>query len=359
MITKDYLPLMQEAGAEGGAGGSEPDYAEEVKRLLAPDGSFEDTDNDDEGGNKGDENKQKSNDDSSEEFTPSKDWDIVKDLEGFSMPSDITKDNEAELLKGFIAKKYGIEADVKLHPLARQIQQMAEANPSITINDIVNSVSEQYVDISKMSDDEKIAFDMYARYGRYDETSNKDGIEQSDIDDFVNKLTKIEKKNLVQQIEKNIEAYNGSLTQKFQEQQKEAFNKNYDKIVETIDTHLKKLETNTATMDKVYGIPVSQDDHKNYLEEFKRSLIPNKETGLRDIDVILSDDETLYKMFLLSVKFGEDKVIETITKGRESGKEELLKKLGITPRATGTSQRAQEPNSFEAELDLLRRPATI
>lgn len=359
-MNKEYLMLMSPEG-DGGTGASDI-MADELRRLSLPDGVEMPDNNDDEGdepdeGSKGSKGAGNASQQGTE-YTPSKDWDLVKDIEGFEMPKDINAENEKELLKPFIAKKYGIETSAtELHPLARQIQDMAKENPDITINDLVNTVSQQYVDASKLSVDQKIEFHLLNRYGRYDETDNPEGLTDDDIKEHISKLTKVEKNDLAKNIEKYIEEYNKSLTEDFKANQQKQFEAKYDTIIETLNKHYSKLEQDLSTVENVYGIPVNQDEHKVYLEEFKKLTTPDKATGLRGIDEILSNDVTLYKMFLLATKFGEDKVIEMITKGRESGKEELMKKLKITPTSTGTRSREQEPNSREAEIALLSRPA--
>ena len=87
------------------------------------------------------------------------------------------------------------------------------------------------------------------------------------------------------------------------------------------------------------------------MEEFEKALTPDKTTGLRQIDEILSNDMLLYKMYLTLVKHGEEKVMEFITKGKETAKEELFKKLEITPISTGsnkTNYQGKEINFAEA-----------
>ena len=360
-MNKEYLMLMNQEGGEGGSGAANV-MADELRRLSLPDGvempdntqgEGDEPDKGDEGSNGAGNASQQST-----EYTPSKDWNLVKDIEGFEMPKDINAENEKELLKQFIAKKYGIETSApELHPLARQIQDMAKDNPEISINDLVNTVSQQYVDASKMTVDQKIEFHLYNRYGEYDETENPEGLTSDDIKDYISKLTKIEKNDLAKAIEININDYNKSLTEEFKANQQKEFESNYNTIIETLNKHYSKLEQDLSVVDTVYGIPVNQDEHKVYIEEFKKLTIPDKATGLRGIDEILSNDVTLYKMFLLATKFGEDKVMELITKGKESGKEELMKKLKITPTSTGTRSREHEPNSREAEIALLTRPA--
>lgn len=364
MIIKDYLPLMQEAG-EGEGGGSAATFQDELARLSASEGSYEQDDtepnNDDDDDSKTPENEPEdtSNGDEGnkgeEEYKPTKNWDLFKEDEGFVMPEGITAETEDKLFRDAIAKKFGIEPQ-ELHPLAKQIQTMTNDNPNLTINDIVNSMSIQYIDPSKMSVDEKISFDLFSRYGRYDENNNPDGLTDEDVSDYISKLSKIQKNEMSKQIEANIEAYNKELTNKYEEQQKKQFDAAYDDIVNEIDKYTKKLSGDLTNVDKVYGIPVSQEEHEVYLKEFKEALIPNKESRRRPIDQILSDDMTLYKMFLMATKFGEEKVIEAITQGKETAKKELFEKLKITPQPSGSRRSTEEPNSFEAELALLGRP---
>ena len=358
-MIKDYLELRQEAQEGGDLGGISQ---EDIARLSAPYGAFAESDGkvseEEESVVEGTQTSPEPSKggETTQEFTPSEDWNIVKDIEGFVMPEDLTAENEKDLLKSFIAKKYDIKSE-ELHPLARQIQDMANDNPDITINDLVEDVSNRYVDASKMTTEEKIAFDLYARYGAYDETENKDGLTDEDIKEYISKLTKIEKNNLSKQIESNIEEYNKSLQSEFLETRQKQYEERYDEIVKQLDKHFDKLSVDVSNIDKVYGIPVNQEEHKIFLEEFKKLVTPDKATGQRGIDDILSNDVTLYKMFLLATKFGEDKVIELITQGREAGKKELMEKLKITPTVTGTMARAQAPNSKEAEIALLRQPA--
>ena len=165
-----------------------------------------------------------------ETFTVSPVWDVLKADEGFTMPEGITAENEQELIKPLLAKKFGFDVQPELHPLAKQIQDMASTNPNLTINDLVNEVSEQFVDASKMSADEKISFDLFARYGVYDAEKNPDGLTEQDVTEYIAKLTKIEKQEAAKIIEQNINEYNKKLTDEYQEKNKELFEKEYETI---------------------------------------------------------------------------------------------------------------------------------
>lgn len=325
---------------EGGGGQAQMSQEEIAARLSVPEGSYVEE-------NKPEETaEQKATREAADvkiEYTPayvaSPIWDVLKSDEGFVMPEGLTAENEQELIKPYLANKYGFDKQPELHPLAKQIQDMTITNPNLTINDLVNTVSEQFVDASKMSVDEKISFDLYARYGMYDAEKNPDGLTEDDVTEHINKLTKIEKQETSAIIEQNINEYNKKLTDDYKQTQQAQFEQQYDGIVKQTKSAVSQLKIDLSKVDSVFGVPVSQEQHAKYLEEFERVVTPDKTTGERGLDSILSNDMLLYKAYLIMAKFGEGKVIEIMTKGRESAKEELFKKLEITPSFSGGNTR--------------------
>ena len=345
-----YKPLffkMQEAteGQDTSGGFS----AEELQRLEAPAGTYDEP-------MKVEKTAEETTEDTVETvYTPSPLWDSFKDLEGFKMPEKITAETENDLLRPFVAQKFGLEKPV-LHPLAQQIQDLTATNPNLTINDLVTNVSEQYVDASKFSIDEKIAFDLKTRYGIYDSEKNPSGLTDDDILQEIGRMTKIQKQDAALVIDENIKNYNDNLVKEYKENQSATYEAQYNQMLSETKSELNTLKESLSKVDSIYGIPVNQETHDQFLAEFERVVIPNKETGERLIDDILSDNMTLYKMFVMVAKFGEEKVIETITKGREGGKEALLKSLSITPNFSGVGARKTGQSlDFESELRLLEQ----
>lgn len=344
---KQFYLLQEEAPTDGVSNGTGFSPEEIADRLSVPEGFYndkDDLDDDTEETINVVEDKKptdtiKEVDNKPVDFTASPIWDVLKADEGFTMPDGLTAENEQELIKQLLAKKFGFDAQPELHPLAKQIQEMASTNPNLTINDLVNTVSEQYVDASKMSADEKISFDLFARYGVYDEEKNPDGLTDDDIKEHISKLTKIEKQEAAKIIEQNINEYNKKLTDEYAENNKKQYEEQYDGIVKQTKEAVSKLKIDLSKVDSIFGVPVSQEQHAKYLEEFERIATPDKTTHERVLDNILSNDMLLYKVFVAMVKNGEDKVIEMMTKGRESAKEELLKKLEITPNFSGGNTR--------------------
>lgn len=345
---KIFYLLQQEAGDDNGGGGFNQATAtpEEIaQRLSVSEGSFIEADKEvkvdvtETAEQKTAREALEQSKKPAETFIESPIWNVLKADEGFTMPEGITAENEQELIKPLLAKKFGFDVQPELHPLAKQIQDMASTNPNLTINDLVNEVSEQFVDASKMSADEKISFDLFARYGVYDGEKNPDGLTDEDVAEHIAKLTKIEKQQLAKDIEQNINEYNKKLTDEYQEKNKALFEKEYEDIVTKTKEHISKLKIELSKVDSIFGVPVNQEQHAKYLEEFEGIVTPDKATRERVLDSILSNDMILYKVFVALVKNGEDKVIEMMTKGRESAKEELFKKLEITPSFSSGNSR--------------------
>lgn len=335
--------LFEEVGPEGGGFSQE----EIALRLRSPEGTeFPEQIKSEENQAEGSEN----------EFKPSAEWDIFKSDADFKLPEGLSKENEQDLIKTHIAKKYGFEAP-KLHPLSQQIEAMAKENPNITLNDLVNTVNDKFVDVSKMSVDEKIAFDLYNKFGRYDETTNPSGLTQEEVAEEISKMSKIQKLETARAVDSNVETYNQKLLSDYQEQQKAEYAKNYDTIIANINTSVEDIKKSVIGLNSIYGIEMNAEKQNGYLEEFKHFITPDKETGIRPLDKFFQDDINLYKLFVLGVKnSGEDTIVSLLTQGRENAKEALFTKLGITPTFSSNQRGNEQGLTEEQKKFLLGRP---
>ena len=122
------------------------------------------------------------NDPDPEAFKPSPYWDMVKDVDGFEMPAEVNAENEMDLLKPLVMKKFQIEAPdptpitEKIHPYAARVLEIVESNPEASITDIAKQLSDATVDYTSMSPDELIRHDILGkRYGAYNPQTNPDG----------------------------------------------------------------------------------------------------------------------------------------------------------------------------------------
>ena len=156
------------------------------------------------------------------------------------MPEAITAENELELLKPFIEKKFGFETPT-LHPLAKQIQELSIQNPNITINDIVNDMSSRYIDSSQMDADDLIRFDLLARHGAYDEEKNKNGFTEDDIKEYIAKMTKVEKLEASQNIKKGIDSYNESIKAEYDKELEAKREEQINTIIQNVKTGVSRI----------------------------------------------------------------------------------------------------------------------
>lgn len=338
-------------GGEGAGGGSLGD------RLGAPAGEFTDDfqgDTPPAGGTPAGDPP------AGEVFKPSPIWDAVKDVEGFVMPETITPETELELLKPYVAKKFAMEAPVAveptLHPFAAKVQQLAISKPEASMTDILAELSTEFVDYKKMTADELIRMDLIDRYGRFDEETNKDGFTDEDIQESIDNMNKLDKRQRADHIR---EAYETRDTTKqaeyatvIEKQNEEAYNA----YMGDLDKTVTELVAKTNNISDIYGVKLSQTELSEYIREFKELSIPDKTTGLRKLDTWLSNDLTLFKLFVMDLKQGEDSFKELITQGREDIKEKIFSQLGLTAPLEGSQGKRLNMQDPETIRRLLAAP---
>ena len=364
-IEKDVL--MEQAGTEEGSGVSQTSMTPEevAARLAMPEGTqFEGPlpeqqpkgDDNDSGkekeGNEGGEG-------SGSDFKPSSYWDIVKDTEGFEMPENVTKENEMELLKPYIAKKFGIEEkepviiEEHIHPVAKKVQDLYQSNPNITLTEVARELTSDIIDTGKMTDDQLIRMDFIDRFGLYDEEKNPEGVTEEEIEESIEGMSRLDKKQRAALIKESIEARNIKREKEHLAVTEQQRDKAYNDYLEVVEKTSSDLLAGLKETTDIYGVKVSQSDLSEYLKEFKDFLKPDKATGERKLDKWLSNDQTLFKLFVLDVMRGEDSMKELITQGREAAKEEILNRLKLTPPtkgSQGTRLNMQDPETIRLKL---------
>lgn len=354
-MKKENVIFMNEETQEGvqGAAMTEEDIA---TRLGAPEGAViepketeagvtEEPTNDQNGGKS--------------DFKPSSYWDIVKDVEGFEMPTEVTAENENELLRPYIAKKFGIEVpepqklEDTIHPVAKKVQDMLNENPDLTVVDIAKELSSDVIDTSKMTEDQLIRMDIVDRFGIYDEEKNPEGFTEEEIEESIEKMSRLDKKRNALLIKEAVEARNATKQKEYTLVAEAQREKAYNEYLETVEKTSSKLLAELKDTTDIYGVKISQSDLNDYIKEFKEFLKPDKATGERKLDQWLSNDQKLFKLFILDVMQGEDSMKELITQGRESAKEEILSRLKLTPPKKGTQGtrlNMQDPETLRLKL---------
>lgn len=300
-------------------------------------------------------------DDNSSEFKPSQYWDLFKNDEGFTMPENVTSENENDLLKPFIAKKFGFESNQQnqieaYHPYAKKINDIAKGNPNITAKDIVDAFSVDAVDYSSMPSDELIRLDLYEKYGKYNEETNPEGITDDDADEYLSKLDKIEKRKMSDSIRAERIQKQNDIKSTFDADITKARETAYNSYIQEVETSTKNLLASFKNTSDIYGIKVGQSDIESYVKDFKDFITPDKETGIRKLDEWLNNDESLFKLFVLSVKTGEKGIKELLTRTKENAKQEAFEKLGLTEDKRGVQGEQFNSEDPEAVRQRLSRP---
>lgn len=279
-------------------------------------------------------------------FTPSTLWDYVKDVEGFVMPEGITKDNENELLKPFVSKKLGwadsTQQEVVIHPYAKKVLSIIEQRPEATLTDIAKELGSEIIDISKMGVNELIRMDILDSYGVKSDT-NPDGFTEEEIDESIEGMNALQKRQNADLIRQKYELKNKAKQDEYENISKQAFEEQLNNYLEDLNKVETKLFAEMNNVSDIYGIKISQTDLKDYISEFKDFMTPDTTTGIRKWDTWLSNDQTAFKLFVMSVMKGEGTIKELITQEREAGKEDILQRLGLTKPIQGSQGNRVNP----------------
>jgi hypothetical protein len=350
MKTRNEFDLMEEVtDTDGGAPGiveaQEPVIDPTLSdRLSQPDGTFTDDYQ---------EKPDVAADGGQGAFKPSRYWDMVADVQDFTMPTDITKDNEIELLKPYVAKKFGLDQPViqpatDIHPYAMKVQEIIEQNPNATLSDIAQQLGSEIIDIDHMSPAELIRMDIINTYGMKDETTNPEGFTDEDIEEHLSTMTKLQRTQSSDLIKQKYKTINEQKQNEYTTQINERNEKVYNEYMENLDNVHTKLVAEFNNTSDIYGIKLGQPEIKVYIDEFKEFLLPDKTTGIRKLDTWLSNDQTMFKLFVIASKLGENRVREIITQGREQAKLDILNKFGLTvPKEGKQGERINKMDPME------------
>ena len=358
-----YIKYALEEEADGGAGAAASmSEAEIAARLASPDGVYEPKQEEsDKGGeeDKKEEGAVEPNKENGDTFSPSVDWDIVKGIEGFKMPENLTKENEQEMLLPYIKQRFGIEdkREAVLHPVTQQIQDVLAVNPEMSLTDVVKEISGNIRDASTMSLEDKVRWKIFKEYGgRYDETSNPEGLRDEDVQLHLDKMDVIEKRKMAKDVDAEINAENETSLKAYKEKLAGQYEENYNNIVKNIENASVEIKSNLSSVEDIYGFPVNQEQLGGLIQEFKDFTTPNKETGASKLDEMLSDNTLLFKAFVVLMN-GEEKMRELLTRGREDAKAAILEKLKLTPTFGGSQRGDDRKMTPEQEREALINPA--
>jgi len=171
-------------------------------------------------------------------------------------------------------------------------------------------------------------------YGKTEQNPNglTDEEIQEEISTYSPMQIKIQHNNLLSEYNKTVEEERAKVKEQLQstktiitKEEQESLTKN---INETIERNKDKKE--------IAGVPLSEADVKVLPEFFKSIVSVNSETGTTPLDDMLQDDDFLYEVAGVIYKMKQGGFKKEISDMKESIKQNIFDKLGLTPEGTGT-----------------------
>ena len=90
--------------------------------------------------------------------------------------------------------------------MLQKVQEILATNPDIDIKQLTTELVGDTIDYDSMTADELIRHELYRKYGRYDEQTNKDGLTDDDINEELSKMSKVNKRISADSIKENLKA---------------------------------------------------------------------------------------------------------------------------------------------------------
>lgn len=355
---KRELLRFPEEGAGGGAGGAGG------SAWTRPDGSAGSSD--DTGGEQGHEDSEGAGaaagggaaagaGTGGSGFTPNALWDELKGIDGFVMPANITKENEAELLKAALIQNKLAEADGGAQAGASGVAgAQQQQSPVIDDPDVIAYLNykkinpdanlqtfmqqrNQYSDLLNLGDKDFMIEHYKREYGVYDEKTNPDGLKPEEINDLIGALES--NKTLTLEARKLKKAYRAEAAkattvtdadvQQAQTQRREA-------AITKIKADAQTLFAETNKITELNGVKLSKADITEINTAFEKAIIPD-DKGEIPIFKMLQSDRILWNFFATNY-LGDEKFKSALFNAGDATKEDLMKRLGLKPLNTAGRQ---------------------
>lgn len=282
------------------------------------------------------------------EFTPNPLWNELSGVDGFVMPVDLTSENETVLLKKALVDGGLASGEVTPKPNDNPVNAPVvdpeynayltwkELNPDKGLNDYVMDNTEDLAYL-KFSDQDFMDEYYKREYGIYDEVKNPDGLTQQQIDDAIETLSTsnqlpIEARKLKSSIIKNQD----TLAQDKRAETQRTVEANRVTSQQAIETDLQKLFVETNKITELNGVKISKADVTSINDAFKKAVLPDTQGNVPIVEMLRSNDN-LWKFFAVQFQ-GDSRVKDALFNATDSTKDELIKKLGLTPRLSGGRQ---------------------
>ena len=285
-----------------------------------------------------------------EEFTPNPLWNELQTQEGFTMPENLTAENEAELLKkalidGGLAEESQQQQQQQQQqtpeitdPDVLALMRYKELNPEATLDDYVQQRT-QYSDMLSMNDRDFMVAHLTNEYGLYDEEKNPDGLTEDQINDTVDAME--DNKTLLleaRKLKREYRSKSSSVTNITDEQVQQAQAQRRENNVKSIKEDVKKLFAETEKITELNGVNLSKAEITDINNAFEKAVLPD-EQGVPPIMKMLQSDRVLWNFFAVNY-LGDEKFKSALFNAGDATKEDLMNRLGLKPVVEGGRQTA-------------------
>jgi len=277
------------------------------------------------------------------EFTPSPYWDLIKnklpedEREKFVLPEGISKENEQEFLDKHFEKIYskgevqGVKIE-ELPPIAREIYEKSKAEENFDVKNFLKTkVSSQ--NYSEMSDDDIIKQAYIDKVGMKSD-DNPDGLTDEMIQEGLSSMNILDKKEKASQLRKEYvakqeaEMSNYKVDPAARQKQVDDYNKS---VTELASKFFDKDREKPETYRKIGGVDIGEEKYQSFKEDFVNNFSLSTEGQQKFVAELFSDDVKLMKVAMF-LKY-EDEIANALSQKFGEGKNLILDKLDLTPRA--------------------------
>ena len=306
-----------------------------------------------------------------DEFQPSALWEDLKGKEGFVMPEGITKETEEAVLKQALIDNGMATAEAKTpeqieaervaaldvvpdnngitDPDVLAFMNYKKANPEASLSDFVSQRT-QYADMLALNDRDFMISHYKAEYGTFDQEKNPDGLTDDEIEDTVSALET--NKTLIieaRKLKKDYRTKGDSETNLSDADVKALETTKRTESIDLIKADALKLFAETEKITELNGVKVSKAELTEINSAFEKAVIPD-DKGNIPIMSMLQSDKTLWNFFATNF-LGDEKFKTALFNAGDATKEDLFKRLGLTPTNAGGRQAdTGKPNTITPGL---------
>ena len=182
-------------------------------------------------------------------------------------------------------------------------------------------------------------------YGKTEENPN--GLTDDEIDEEINSYTpmqlKVQHANLLKEYYSNVEAQKAGVNEQVKTAKQNISKEKENELAANINSVIER----NKDREEIAGVAFSEADRKALPEFFKSVVSVDPKTNITLLDQMLKDDDFLYEVVGVIYKMQQGGFKKEINDMKESLKQSIFDKLGLTPEGIGGGS-LSVPEGFDA-----------